>query len=87
MSESESPYKVQGSRVYGKGKSFNCINIVNAQDLAGLLNEYETYKTLNTNIQQQYDSITKQLIQIKLSIGTLNEEIHTLEEQIQCLSK
>ena len=87
MSDSESTYKIKGSRVYGNGRSFNCTNIATAKELQGLLNNYETYKTLNTNIEQQYDNLTKQLIQIKLSIGTLTEEIHTLEEQIQCLSK
>ena len=84
---SESTYKTDGSRVYGNGRSFNCINIATANELCGILNEYETTKTLNNNITTQYDNITRQLIQIKLSIGTLNEEIHTLEEQIQCLSK
>ena len=80
-------YKTDGSRVYGDGHSFNCTNIATAKELQGILNEYEAYKKLNNNIQQQYDNITRQIIQIKLSIGTLTEEIHTLEEQIQCLSK
>ena len=84
---SESTYKIQGSRVYGNGRSFNCTNIATANELCGILNKYETTKKLNQNIEQQYTNITKQLIQIKLSIGTLNEEIHTLEETIQCLSK
>ena len=82
---SESTYKIQGSRVYGNGRSFNCTNIATANELCGILNQYETTKKLNTNIEQQYTNITKQLIQIKLSIGTLNEEIHTLEEDIKCL--
>ena len=85
MSESTTEWQIQGSRVYGNGRSFNCTNIATANELCGILNNYETYKKLNTNIEQQYTNITKQLIQIKLSIGTLNEEIHTLEEQIQCL--
>ena len=85
MSESTTEWQIQGSRVYGNGRSFNCTNIATANELCGILNNYETYKKLNTNIEQQYTNITKQLIQIKLSIGTLNEEIHQLEEQIQCL--
>ena len=82
-----STYKTDGSRVFGNGRSFNCINIATANELCGILNEYETTKTLNTNIEQQYTNITKQLIQIKLSIGTLNEEIHTLEQTIQELTE
>ena len=80
-------WNIQGSRVYGCGHSFNCTNLITAKELCGILNEYETTKTLNKNIDQKYDNITKQLIQIKLSIGTLQHEIQTLEEQIQCLSK
>ena len=80
-----STYKTDGSRVFGNGRSFNCINIATANELCGILNEYETTKTLNNNINQQYTNITRQLIQIKLSIGTLNEEVQRLEEDIQCL--
>ena len=87
MSESESKWKVTGSRVHGQGHSFNCLNVATAKELQGLLNNYETYKNLNTNIEQQYDSITKQLIQIKLSIGTLNEEVQRLEQTIQELTQ
>ena len=87
MSDSESTYKIQGSRVYGNGRSFNCTNIATARELQKLLNTYETTKKLNTNIEKQYDTITRQLIQIKLTTGTLQHEIQTLEEQIQCLSK
>ena len=82
---SESTYTVKGSRVTGNGWSYNLTSKVDAVKLCETLNQYETYKQLNTNIDQQYDTLTKQLIQIKLSIGTLTEEIHTLEEQIQCL--
>ncbi len=78
-----------GSRVYsnGDGKSFNCVNIATAKDLHTILTNYENTIVLNQNIEQQYDKITKQIIQLKLSIGTLTEEINTLQEEIQCLSK
>ena len=82
MSESTTEWNIQGSRVYGNGRSFNCTNIATANELCGILNKYETTKKLNNNIEKQYTNITKQLIQIKLSIGTLTEEIHQLETQI-----
>ena len=78
-----------GARVYskGEGKSYNCTNIATAKQLHETLTNYEKTYTLNRNIEQQYDKITKQIIQLKLSIGTLTEEINTLHEVIKCLSK
>ena len=78
-----------GTRVYskGEGKSYNCTNIATAKQLHQTLNNYEKTYQLNRNIEEQYDRITKQIIQLKLSIGTLTEEINTLHEVIKCLSK
>ena len=76
-----------GARVYskGEGKSYNCTNIATAKTLHETLTNYEKTYTLNRNIEEQYDRITKQIIQLKLSIGTLTEEINTLHEAITCL--
>ena len=76
-----------GARVYsnGAGKSFNCTNIATAKDLHTILTNYEKTYQLNRNIEEQYDRITKQIIQLKLTIGTLTEEINTLHEAITCL--
>ena len=78
-----------GARVYskGKGRSYNCVNIATAKQLHETLTNYEKTYNLNRNIEEQYDRITKQIIQLKLSIGTLTEEINTLHEVIKCLSK
>ena len=77
----------QGSRVYsnGEGHSYNCVNIATAKQLHETLTNYEKTYQLNRNIEEQYDRITKQIIQLKLSIGTLTEEINTLHEAITCL--
>ena len=77
----------QGSRVYsnGEGHSYNCTNIATAKQLHETLTNYEKTYQLNRNIEEQYDRITKQIIQLKLSIGTLTEEINTLHEAITCL--
>ena len=76
-----------GARVYskGKGRSYNCTNIATAKTLHETLTNYEKTYQLNRNIEEQYDRITKQIIQLKLSIGTLTEEINTLHETIQTL--
>ena len=76
-----------GARVYskGEGKSYNCTNIATAKQLHETLTTYEKTYQLNRNIEEQYDRITKQIIQLKLTIGTLTEEINTLHETIQTL--
>ena len=76
-----------GARVYSKGtgRSYNCTNIATAKQLHETLTTYEKTYNLNRNIEEQYDRITKQIIQLKLSIGTLTEEINTLHETIQTL--
>ena len=76
-----------GARVYskGEGKSYNCTNIATAKQLHETLTTYEKTYNLNRNIEEQYDRITKQIIQLKLSIGTLTEEINQLHEAIKCL--
>ena len=76
-----------GARVYsnGAGKSFNCVNIATAKDLHTILTNYENTYNLNRNIEQQYDRINKQIIQLKLTIGTLTEEINTLHKTIQTI--
>ena len=76
-----------GARVYskGEGKSYNCTNIATAKTLHETLTNYEKTYNLNRNIEEQYDRITKQIIQLKLNIETLTEEINTLHEAITCL--
>ena len=80
-----SKWQIQGSRVYGNGQSYTCTNRITAEQLQHTLNHYEEISRLNKNIDKQYDKITKQIIQLKLSIGTLTEEINTLHETIQTL--
>lgn len=77
-----SEWKIQGSRVYGNGKSYNCTNNVTAHELHCTLNTYEkTLQTENT-ITDQYDKITKQIIQLKLTVNILSDEINNLARSI-----
>lgn len=73
------PYKIEGSRVYGQGQSYNCTNRITAEQLCQTLNQY--YNT--QEIIQQYDKINKQLIQINLTLGILTEELHTLNKMVK----
>ena len=80
--ESESTYKVQQSRVYGKGYSYNLNNKIDAQQLCNTLNTLEQTIQLHQNLDQQFDNITRQVIQLKLTINTLREEINHLGDTI-----
>ena len=73
------PYKIEGSRVYGQGQSYNCTNRITAEQLCQTLNQY--YNT--QEVIQQYDKINKQLIQINLTLGILTEELHTLNKMVK----
>lgn len=86
MSESIQ-WERNGTRVYSKGQghSYNCLNIATAKQLHQTLTTYETTHTLNKNIEQQYDKITKQIIQIQLSLGILTEEIQKLKTTMEAI--
>ena len=74
------PYKLQGSRVYGKGASYNCTNVVTAQQLQTTLNNLVEYQNTSIQIEEKLDEITKQIIQLKLTINILSEEVEHLKE-------
>ena len=71
-------WKIQGSRVYGNGQGYNCTNRVTAEQLHNTLNNYEKTIQLHTNLEQQFDKIQKQLIQVNMTLQILNDEIKTL---------
>ena len=86
MSESIQ-WERNGTRVYskGEGKSYNCTNKITAKDLYNTLTTYENTHNLNKNIDEQYDRITKQIIQIQLSLGILTEEIQKLKTTMEAI--
>ena len=73
-------YKTQGSRVYGDGASYNCTNNITAKELCNKLNNLTEIRNTTQKTEKQLDTITRQIIQMKLSINTLGEEITTLKE-------
>ena len=78
-------WKIQGSRVYGNGQSYNCTNKITAEQLHNTLTTYEKTVQLNKNIEQQFDKITKELIQVKMSLSILTEDINKLAGDIHDL--
>ena len=76
-------YKVQGSSVYGNGKRFNVTNNVTAVELCSTLNHLTEIQNTNQNIDTKLDKISKQCIQMKLTINTLHYEIEKLTELME----
>lgn len=79
---SESTYTVKGSRVSGKGYSYNLTSKIDAERLCSTLNNYEAMASLENTTAEQFQRINTQIIQIKLSLGILQEEISTLKETL-----
>jgi hypothetical protein len=80
---SNEPYRVQGSRVYGEGQSYNCLNKVTAENLCQTLNKYYVTKELINETTNQYDKLNKQLVQINMTLKILENEINTLSELVK----
>jgi len=82
------PYTIKGSLVkdHIHQRSYNMTSKIDAENLYNTLNTYHQTTTLNQNIEKQYDQITKQIIQLKLSISILTEEVQTLEASINALN-
>ena len=81
-------YSIKGSLVrdHIHHKSYNMTSKIDAENLYNTLNTYHKTHTLNKNIEEQYDNITKQIIQLKLSISILTEEVQTLEASINAIN-
>ena len=80
-------WNIQGSRVYGKGMSFNCTNKITAEQLHNTLNTYEQNLNLEKNITEQYDKLNKQVIALQMDLSNMQDTLNTIKETIQCLSK
>ena len=82
------PYSIKGSLVrdHIHKRSYNMTSKIDAENLYNTLNTYHKTHTLNKNIEEQYDNITKQIIQLKLSISILTEEVQTLEASINAIN-
>ena len=83
------PYTIKGSLVkdHIHKRSYNMTSKIDAENLYNTLTTYHKTTTLNKNIEKQYDQITKQIIQLKLSISILTEEVQHLENSINKLVK
>ena len=85
MSES-TEWKIQGSRVYGAGKSFNCTNRVTAKDLQCTLNQYEKDLQLEKDVGKQFDNITRQIIALQMDLSNVQDTVNKIKEAIENVS-
>ena len=83
---SETTYKVNNSRVYGAGWSYNLTNQKDAIKLCETLNQYEKTVQLHRNLDKQFDNITRQLIQTNLSLNILKDDMERLTKELNNVS-
>ena len=80
-------WKLTDNRVHGHGQNYTLHNKITAKQLHKTLTTYEKTTELNKNIEEQFDKITKQIIQVKMSLSVLNSEIQTLSSDINALNE
>lgn len=80
---SELTYNREGSRVYGNGQSYNCTNNVTATELCNTLNQLSDTIELYNNTTAQLDKISKQCVQIQMSVKILETEVNKLSEMVR----
>lgn len=73
------PYKIKGTMVQGQGYSYNLTSKIDAEKLSTTLNHLHMTTQQYQHITQKLDEITKQVIQLKLTINILDEEIQRLQ--------
>ena len=78
-------YSIQDTIVkdHKHGYSYNLTSKIDAEHLCTTLNDYETTLQTYTTLNNKLDKITKQVIQLKLTINTLHEEIEYLNKMVK----
>lgn len=82
MSES-TKWSIQGSRVYGFGKSFNCSNKITAEQLYCTLTNYEKTLQLTKNTEQKLDNITKGIITLQMDLSNIQDTVNRIKEALK----
>ena len=79
-------WSIQGSRVYGNGRSFNCTNNITATQLQNILNQYEKDLQLQKDIGKQFDNITRQIIALQMDLSNVQDTVNKIKEAIENVS-
>ena len=78
-------WKLTDNRVHRHGQSYNCTNKITAEQLHNTLTTYEKTVQLNKNIEQQFDKLTRQVIQVQMTLKILDDEINNLASDINAI--
>ena len=76
-------WKIQGSRVYGKGHSYNCTNKITAEQLHSTLNEYEKTVQLTKNTETKLDNITRSIITLQMDLSNIQDTVNRIKEALK----
>ena len=85
-SDTMKQWKIQGSRVYGNGQSYNCTNNVTATQLHNTLRNYQTQITeLQSQIQTNTNltKIRQQLIALQMDITAIQNDLDKIKEMVK----
>ena len=77
-----SEYKIQGSRVYGNGHSYNCTNKVTANELCNLLNTYEKTSVEYHQIEDKLDKVQRTIISLQMSVSIISDELEKIHQEV-----
>lgn len=76
-------WKIQGSRVYGQGKSYNCTNKITAKDLHHTLTTYEQTIQTNHTTDKKLDEIEKQVIALQMDLSNVQDTVNKIKEALK----
>ena len=77
-----SEYQVQNTRVFGNGKSFNCLNKVTANELCNLLNTYEKTSVEYHQIEDKLDKVQRTIISLQMSVSIISDELEKIHQEV-----
>ena len=80
---SESTYKQKGASVHGNGKRYNLTNVASAIELCNTLNNLTDTAKTQESTSKQLEKISKQCIQIQMSVKILESEVNKLTEMVK----
>ena len=76
-------WKIQGSRVYGQGKSYNCINKITANDLYNTLTNYENTLQTNHSTDKKLDKIEQHIIALQMDLSNVQDTVNKIKEALK----
>ena len=76
-------WKIQGSRVYGQGKSYNCTNKITATELYNTLTQYEQTIQTNNTTENKLDNIEKHIIALQMDLSNVQDTVNKIKEALK----